>query len=84
MGDSGLIAYLAIAAMFVIIVAFILAAVAWRVRRRTLRICIGLGLVILGLFCKVVSLAVFVLVASIGVAVIVLGVRTRQPNGKIN
>ena len=80
MGDSGLTTYLAVIAMSVIIVAFILAAVAWRVHRRTVRISIGLGLVILGLICTVASLAGFVLVAGLGVAIIVLGVRTRQPD----
>jgi hypothetical protein len=81
-GDSGLTMYLAIAAMSVIVVALILAAVAWRVRNRTLRIYIGLGLIVLGLFFTVLSLAGFVLVGGMGVAVMILGVRTRHHDGE--
>jgi lysylphosphatidylglycerol synthetase-like protein (DUF2156 family) len=69
MGDSGLTTYLAVVAMVVIIVALILAAVAWRVRRRTIRISIGLGLVIAGLLCAPLSLVAFMLVAGLGMAV---------------
>jgi hypothetical protein len=74
--------YLAVAAMLAIIVAIVLAALAWRVRNRTFRISIGLGLVILGLVCTVVSLAGSVLVVGLGVAVLVAGVRTRQQGGE--
>jgi len=81
-GDSGLTTYLAVAAMSVIVVALILAAVAWRVRSRTIRISIGLRLLILGSFCTVLSLAGFVLVGGLGVAVIVLGIRTGQHDGE--
>ncbi len=78
MGDSGLMTFLGVLAISAVIVAVILAAVAWRVRNRTLRISIGSGLVILGLCCTVLSIAAFILVGGLGVAVIVLGVRTRQ------
>jgi len=81
-GDSGLMTYLAVAAISAIIVAIVLAALAWRVRKRPFRISIGLGLVILGLSCTVVSLAGVVLVVGLGVAVIVLGVRTRHQDGE--
>lgn len=76
MGDSGLVTYLAVVAMGVIMVALILTAVAWRVRKRTVRIVIGLGLVILGLLSAALSLVAFVLVAGLGVTVLVAGVRT--------
>ena len=81
MGDSGLTTYLAVVAMVVIIVALILAAVAWRVRRRMVRISIGLGLVIAGLLCAPLSLVAFMLVAGLGMAVFVAGVRTVPTDG---
>jgi hypothetical protein len=82
MGDSGLTTTLAVVAMAVIIAAFILAGVAWWVRRRTIRIAIGSGLVLLGLLSVVLSFVGSVLVTGMGVVIIVLGVRTRQPDGK--
>jgi len=72
--------YLSVLAISAVIVAVVLAVVAWRVRNRTLRISIGSGLVILGLFCTVLTITGFILVCGLGVAVIVLGVRTRQHN----
>lgn len=82
MGDSGLSTYLVVVAMVVIIVALILGAVAWRVRRRMVRISIGLGLVILGLLCSVLSLESLVLVVGLGLAIFVAGIRT-VPTGKM-
>ena len=81
MGGSGLTTYLAVVAMVVITVVLILAAVAWRVRRRTVQISIGLGLVIVGLLCAALSLVAFVLVAGLGMAVFVAGVRTVPTDG---
>lgn len=56
MGDSGLSTALAGVAMLVIVVALLLAAVAWRVRRRPVRIAIGAGLLLLGLFGAAISI----------------------------
>lgn len=78
MGDSDLTKYLGAVGVLVIVTAFLLAAVAWRVSNRTVRISIGVGLVLLGLFCGVISLAAFVVVDGLGVAIFVLGVRTRH------
>ena len=82
MGDSGLTTYLAVVAIVVILVAAVLAAVAWRVRKRTVRIAIGVGLVLLGLLCAVLSLVAAVLVAGLGMAVLVVGVRTAPTVGQ--
>lgn len=85
MGDSGLTDYLAIAALAVILLAFVMTAVAWRIPKRPVRIGIGLALMVLGLLDGVVlSFVAFVLVTGLGVTVFVLGIRTRRadpPNG---
>jgi len=82
MGDSDLTVYLAIAALAVIVVASIMAAVAWRIPKRTVRVAIGSGLVVLGLWSAVLSFAAFVLVAGLGVAVLIIGIRTAPGGGR--
>ncbi len=74
--------YLAIAALAVIVVASIMAAVAWRIPKRTVRVAIGSGLVVLGLWSAVLSFAAFVLVAGLGVAVLIIGIRTAPGGGR--
>jgi len=76
MGDSGLTAYLGVVALAVIFVTLILAGVAWRIRRRTVRVGIGLGLIMLGFLCAVLSFVALVLVAGLGAAIVILGIRT--------
>ena len=80
MGDSDLTVYLATAAM--IDATTIMAAVAWRIPKRTVRVAIGSGLVVLGLWSAVLSFAAFVLVAGLGVAVLIIGIRTAPGGGR--
>lgn len=83
MGDSGLTVYVGIAAWGVIVVALIMAVVAWRIPKRTVRAGVGLGLMVLGLLSAVVlSFVATVLAAGLGVAVFILGVRTVPADGK--
>ena len=77
MGDSSLTLYLGVGAWTVILVALVMAALAWWIPRRAVRVGIGVGLVVLALPGGVIlSFAASVLVAGLGAAVIILGVRT--------
>ena len=78
MGDSGLTVYLGIAAWAVIVLALVMTAVAWRIPKRPVRVGIGLGLMVLGLLGGGLSFVALVLVTGLGVAVLILGIRTRR------
>ena len=78
MGDSGLTVYLGIAAWAVIVLALVMTAVAWRIPKRPVRVGIGLGLMVLGLLGGGLSFVAFGLVTGLGVAVLILGIRTRR------
>ena len=77
MGDSGLTVYLGIAALAVIVLALVMTAVAWRIPKRRVRVGLGSGLMVLGLLGGGLSFVAFVLVTGLGVAVLILGIRTR-------
>jgi len=77
MGDSSLTVYLGVAAGAVIVLALVMSAGAWRIPTRRVRVGCGLGLTVLGLLGWGLSFGVFVLVTGLGVAVLILGIRTR-------
>jgi len=76
MGDSGLTTMLAGMALLVIVLAVVLAVIAWRTRRRTVRIAIGATLLLLGVASAVLSIIGFVIVVGLGLAALIAGLKT--------
>jgi len=81
MSNSRLGTDLQVFALLAVLAALASAWLAWKVRSRPRRIGIGLALVILGLVCATFSLIAGLFVAAIGVAVLILGIRTGRVKG---
>ncbi|UCG50501.1 MAG: hypothetical protein JSW58_09825 [Candidatus Latescibacterota bacterium] len=78
MGDSDIALYIAVLALIVILGAVIAFVIAWRVRKRTVRVTVGVLLLAVAAVCGVLSLLGGVLVAALGVAALVLAAKTPQ------
>jgi hypothetical protein len=77
MGDSGMALRLSVLALLLVVGALVAFVVAWRVRRRVVRL--GVGILLLGLAaaCAVFSVLAVLRVAGLGVGALVLAFRTR-------
>lgn len=82
MGDSGLTAYLGVAAWAVIVLALVMTVVACRTPKRPVRVGIGLGLIVMGLLCGGISFVALGLITGLGVAVLILGIRIRRADSQ--
>ncbi|MCM8596461.1 hypothetical protein [Accumulibacter sp.] len=79
--DPGLVTLLADVALVVVVAAVLLGMVAWRVRRRRLRLVIAAGLFLLGVVSAVVfGLIGMLVVWGLGAATLIAGLRT-PPSG---
>ena len=78
MGDSDITAYLSVLAFLVVVGAIIAFAVALRVRRKTFRAAVGILLLAVAALSSILSMLATLLVASLGVAALVLASRTPQ------
>jgi hypothetical protein len=76
MGDSDITLYLSVVAPFVIVGAIVAFAVAWRVRKRVVRITVGVILLAVALVCGILSLLAALSVAALGVAALILAGKT--------
>jgi hypothetical protein len=72
MGDSDIILHLSVAAVLVIVGAVIAFVIAWRVRKKSVRITLAVLLLAVAAFCGILSLVAALLVAALGVGCLIL------------
>ena len=79
MGDSDITLYLSLLALLIggAVVAFV---IAWRARKRAVRVTVGLLLLAVALVCGILSLLAALIVAALGVGALVLASKTPQPS----
>jgi hypothetical protein len=87
MGDSGITLYLSVVAFLAMAGSIVAFVIAWRVRRRIVRVTVGVILLAVAATCGILSILAALLVAALGVAALVLASKTPQsappqPHGK--
>lgn len=76
MGDSGINAHVVILALVLIAVSIATVFLAWRVRNKTLRIVLGVFLVLLAGFSGVLSVIAALVIGVLGLATLIAGAKT--------
>lgn len=76
MGDSDIVLYLSVAALFVVVGAFVAFVIAWRVRKRAVRLIVGVVLLAVAAICAILSFLASLVVAALGVGSLVLAARS--------
>jgi hypothetical protein len=76
MGDSDITFYLSLLAVLCIVGSGIAFGIAWRTRRRGLRITLGVLLLAVAAFCGILSLPAALIIAAAGVAILALAIKT--------
>jgi hypothetical protein len=77
MGDSDFALYLSVVAILVMVGSVIAFIIAWRVRKRPVRIVVGVLLLAVAALCAILSFLATLIVAALGVASLVLAGRTQ-------
>jgi hypothetical protein len=78
-GDSGFATLLSLVALFLVVAAVAAFVAAWRVPKRSVRIVVGILLLVMAVGCSLFSVLASLLVAVLGVAALVLA--ARMPRG---
>jgi hypothetical protein len=78
MGDSDITLYLSVMALLVMIGAIVAFVIAWRVRKRAVRVAVGVILLAVAAVCGILSLLAALIVAAPGVGALVLASKTPQ------
>ena len=76
MGDSDITVYLSVVAVLVMAGAIVAFVIAWRVRRRGVRVAVGALLLAAAAFCGILTLLAALLIAALGVGCLILAGRT--------
>ena len=78
MGDSDIILYLSVAALLVVVGAVVAFVIAWRVRKRSVRVTVGVILLAVAALCGILSFLAALLVAALGVAALAMAAKRPQ------
>jgi len=76
MGDSDVTLYLSVVALVVMVIAIVAFVIAWRVRKRSVRVAVGVILLALAAVCGILSLVASLIVAALGVGALILASKT--------
>lgn len=80
MGDSGFTVQLSLFAFLIVISAIVAFIVAWRVRKRIVRVLVGAFLLAIAAFSVILSTMAALLVAVLGVITLILAAKKSQDN----
>ena len=78
MGDSDAVLYLSAAALIVVVGAVAAFVIAWRVRRKAVRVIVGVMLLAVAALCVVLSFLASLVVAALGAWSLVLAARSSK------
>ena len=78
MGDSDITLYLSAAALVIVTGAVAAFVIAWRVRKRVVRVTVGVILLAATPLCGILSFLASLLVAALGVVVLTMAAKTSQ------
>lgn len=78
MGDSDFTFYASLVALLVTVGAIVAFIIAWRVRRRSVRVAVGILLLLTAAVGGILSLLASLLIATLGVVSLVMATRTPQ------
>jgi hypothetical protein len=76
MGDSDIVLYLSVAALIAVMGAVVAFVIAWRVGKRSVRLVVGVMLLVLAALCAILSFLATLVVAALGIGSLILAARS--------